>query len=130
MLTDAVPSVRGVEARRDGQAGMAAGLLCEEGKREPEVDPVVKAKEDNMVEMSIEEAVTECRKAWGEFFTENGLSANALFFPDRTRIQAWCLHHEVHHEALTEPIENRIRYILEEKRPSERVCRFRNLRPM
>ena len=42
---------------------------------------------------------------------------------------AWCCHHEIHCEPLTEPFENRIQYILLEKWENEQAIRFRNFRP-
>ena len=43
---------------------------------------------------------------------------------------AWCCHHEVHCEKLTEPYENRIRFILSDKSESERAVRLCNFRPV
>ena len=43
---------------------------------------------------------------------------------------AWCCHHEVIAEQLSEPAETRIRYILENKPRSELVARFNNFRPV
>jgi len=42
----------------------------------------------------------------------------------------WNLHHDIHVESLTEPVENRIRYILTYKPAHERVARLNNLRPV
>ena len=42
----------------------------------------------------------------------------------------WCCHHEEWTEELTEPFENRINYILSNKREEERAVRFRNFRPV
>ena len=43
---------------------------------------------------------------------------------------AWCLHHEVHVEPLTESWQNRINYIAKSKPEAERALRFRNFRPV
>jgi hypothetical protein len=42
---------------------------------------------------------------------------------------AWCCHHEIHCEALTEPAENRIAFILSSKDKSEQAVRLLNFRP-
>ena len=42
----------------------------------------------------------------------------------------WCIHHEVKLEALTEPVENRVRAIRETKAPHERETRLRAMRPL
>jgi protein gp37 len=42
---------------------------------------------------------------------------------------AWCCHHEIHCEALTEPAENRIAFILSSKSKSEQAVRLLNFRP-
>jgi hypothetical protein len=49
-------------------------------------------------------------------------------FPNATH--AWCCHHEVLCEPLTESFENRIDYILSDKAESERVVRLNNFRPV
>ena len=41
-----------------------------------------------------------------------------------------CVHHEVEWEAITEPVANRIAYILSSKSREEQVCRLDNMRPM
>ena len=43
---------------------------------------------------------------------------------------AWCCHHEIEVEPLTEPAENRIQFILENKNEDELVTRFNNFRPV
>jgi hypothetical protein len=63
----------------------------------------------------IKEAADKCAAAWAE-------NPNAKF--------AWTCHHEILCEALTEPAESRIKYILENKVESERVTRLNNFRPV
>src|SRR3990167_804996 len=63
---------------------------------------------------SIEEEAADCRAAW---------AANP-----EVKV-AHCLHHEIHLEPLTDPIENRIAYILTEKPEEEQALRLRCLRP-
>jgi hypothetical protein len=43
---------------------------------------------------------------------------------------AWCCHHEVRMEPLTEPWSNRVDYILDNKPVNERTIRLRNFRPV
>ena len=64
---------------------------------------------------SIKEELKACRKA----FTSN---PKAKF--------AWTCHHAVLVEFLTEPWQNRIKYIMTEKAESERAVRLRNFRPV
>ena len=64
---------------------------------------------------TIKEELAACRAAIAEY-------PDAKWF--------WCLHHEQLCEEATEPIENRIRYILKEKPEHEQATRFRNLRPV
>jgi hypothetical protein len=85
----------------------------------------VAKKQDN-----ISTAVADCREAWNQFFVNHGLPSCAIKFEDGSPIEAWCLHHEVESEKLSEPIENRISYILSNKPKHEQACRFINLRPM
>ena len=61
------------------------------------------------------QAEKECRAAW---------AAN----PNATH--GWCIHHEQEWEELTEPISNRIDYILKHKPTDELITRFDNMRPM
>ena len=63
---------------------------------------------------SIEEEAADCRAAW---------AANP-----EVKV-AHCLHHGIHLEPLTDPIENRIAYILTEKPEEEQALRLRCLRP-
>ena len=63
---------------------------------------------------TIKQAEKECRKAWAENPSTWG----------------WCVHHEKEVEELTEPIENRIAYILANKSMDEIVIRLDNLRPV
>ena len=65
--------------------------------------------------LSIEEELAACRKA----FQENPKAK-----------YAWCCHHSILLELLTEPCENRIQYILENKEKKEQAIRFRNFRPL
>ena len=64
---------------------------------------------------SIPEELADCRRA----FEESPAST-----------WAWCLHHEVHVEPLTESWQNRINYIATGKPEAERALRFRNFRPV
>ena len=64
---------------------------------------------------TIEQAEKDCRAAWAAQ-------------PEAT--QGWCIHHRQEWEALSEPIVNRIAYILSEKPKSEQVTRLDNMRPM
>lgn len=56
-----------------------------------------------------------CRAAWSE-------NPTAKF--------AWCCHHAVLIEVLTEPAENRIQFILRNKLQDEQAVRFLNFRPV
>ena len=64
---------------------------------------------------TIKQAEKDCRVAWAAQ-------------PEATR--GWCIHHGQEWEALSEPIANRIAYILSEKPKSEQVIRLDNMRPM
>ena len=64
---------------------------------------------------TIKQAEKDCRAAWAAQ-------------PEATR--GWCIHHGQEWEALSEPIANRIAYILSEKPKSEQVIRLDNMRPM
>ena len=64
---------------------------------------------------SIKKELAACRKA----FQEN---------PEAK--YAWCCHHSILIELLTEPYENRIKYILSDKPKKEQAVRFRNFRPV
>ena len=64
---------------------------------------------------SIEKELADCRQAFAEH-------PNAKL--------VWCCHHEVLVEKLTEPVENRISYILSNKPQEEQAVRFRNFRPV
>ena len=64
---------------------------------------------------SIKKELAACRKAFQE-------APEAKY--------AWCLHHAILFELLTEPYENRIQYILENKEKKEQAVRFRNFRPL
>ena len=68
-----------------------------------------------MTERTVEQAKADCIAAWAAH-------------PEATH--GWCVHHEVEMEELTEPIENRIRYIVENKAEEEIVTRLDNLRPV
>ena len=63
----------------------------------------------------ISDAETRCRAAWAA-------APEAQF--------AWCCHHAIELEALKEPAENRIAYILSDKPEEERVVRLDNFRPV
>ena len=64
---------------------------------------------------SIKKELAACRKAFQE-------APEAKY--------AWCCHHSILLEPLTEPCENRIQYILENKEKAEQAVRFRNFRPL
>lgn len=64
---------------------------------------------------TIAEELAACRKAW---------AAN----PNATT--AWCCHHLILIEPLTELAENRIAYILSDKAEHEQAVRLRNFRPV
>ena len=64
---------------------------------------------------TIKQELAACRKA----FQEN---------PEAK--YAWCCHHSILIELLTEPYENRIKYILSDKPKKEQAVRFRNFRPL
>ena len=64
---------------------------------------------------SIKKELAACRKAFQE-------APNATC--------AWCCHHSILLEFLTEPYENRIQYILKHKEKKEQAIRFRNFRPL
>ena len=64
---------------------------------------------------SIKKELAACRKS----FQENPKAK-----------YAWCCHHSILLELLTEPYENRIQYILEYKEKEEQAIRFRNFRPL
>jgi hypothetical protein len=61
------------------------------------------------------QAEAECRAAWAAQ-------------PNATH--GWCIHHEQEWEELTEPIENRIAYVLSAKASHELITRLDNMRPM
>ena len=63
----------------------------------------------------IEKSAENCRKAFAKY-------------PDAK--WAWCCHHKVFYEELTEPAESRIANILTDKPESERVVRLNNFRPV
>jgi hypothetical protein len=64
---------------------------------------------------TIEEAEKDCYAAWAAL-------------PGATH--GWCVHHEREWEELTQPIANRINYILSSKSRDEQVCRLDNMRPL
>ena len=64
---------------------------------------------------TIKQAEKECRAAWA-------------LHPDAT--YGWCIHHGKEWEELTEPIENRIDYILSSKAKTEQITRLDNMRPV
>lgn len=67
-------------------------------------------------QLAIELAERECNRAW------RGASPSTWL--------AWCCHHALRLEALTEPYQNRIAFILSEKEPKEQVYRLNNFRPV
>ena len=64
---------------------------------------------------TLNQAEKDCRAAWA-------------LRPDATH--GWCIHHGREWEKLTEPIENRIDYILSYKAKTEQITRLDNMRPM
>ena len=64
---------------------------------------------------TIESAKKDCYAAWAAQ-------------PNATH--GWCIHHEMEFEPLTEPIANRIGFILSSKSRGEQVCRLDNMRPV
>ena len=67
---------------------------------------------------TIEAELAACRQVWEEAVLANG-----------KHMLAWCCHHEIHFEPLTEPAKSRIDYILSDKPEREQAARFRNFRP-
>ena len=63
---------------------------------------------------TIEQAERECREAWDRNPSDYG----------------WCIHHEIEMEGLTEPIGNRISFIVNNKATEEIISRLDNLRPV
>ena len=70
--------------------------------------------------MSIKSELAACRAAFAVYEAEHGEPAR----------YAHGLHHELAFEEITEPIENRITYILSAKPKKEQARRFANLRPV
>ena len=68
-----------------------------------------------MTDKILETALRRCRAAWAKF-------------PEAK--WAWCCHHAILSEQLTEPASNRIEYILRDKAASEQVTRLNNFRPV
>ena len=64
---------------------------------------------------TLNQAEKDCRAAWA-------------LRPDATH--GWCIHHGREWEKLTEPIENRIDYILSYKAKTEQITRLDNMRPV
>ena len=64
---------------------------------------------------TIESAKKHCYAAWAAQ-------------PNATH--GWCIQHEIEFEPLTEPIANRIEFILSSKSRGEQVCRLDNMRPV
>ncbi len=64
---------------------------------------------------TINSAAAKCRAAWKKH--------------PKAR-WAWCCHHDMRLELLTEPAENRIQYILENKLMVEQITRLNNFRPV
>ena len=63
---------------------------------------------------TVEQAERECREAWERNPSDYG----------------WCIHHKIEIERLTEPIGNRISFIINNKVPEEIIARLDNLRPV
>ncbi len=68
-----------------------------------------------MKSKTIQEAACRCRAAWKS-------APNATM--------AWCCHHRQRFEKLTEPAENRIKFILRKKPLDEQIVRLDNFRPV
>jgi hypothetical protein len=66
------------------------------------------------IKITIEQELKKCR---------------AAFAAHPSATWAWCCHHGIHYEALTEPAENRIAFILSSKSKSEQAVRLLNFRP-
>ena len=64
---------------------------------------------------SIKTELANCREAWNN---------------NKDAKYAWCCHHAIRFEALIEPFESRIAYILMDKPENERAIRLRNFRPV
>ena len=64
---------------------------------------------------TVKQAEKDCRAAWA-------LRSDAT--------HGWCIHHGKEWEELTEPIENRIDYILSYKAKTEQITRLDNMRPV
>jgi hypothetical protein len=64
---------------------------------------------------TIKQEEKACRKAFADY-------------PNAT--MAWCCHHDVWLEPLSEPAKNRINFILNYKNKSEQALRLRNFRPV
>ena len=70
--------------------------------------------------MTIKSELAACRAAFAAYEAEHGEPAK----------YAHGLHHEIDFEEITEPIENRITYILIHKPKNEQAVRFSQLRPV
>jgi vacuolar-type H+-ATPase subunit H len=70
------------------------------------------------------------REVWGKFLADNGLAYDSIKFNDGTPIYGWNIHHSILVEPLSEPIENRIQFIIKHKDESEQVVRLKNMRPV
>lgn len=70
---------------------------------------------DQLTDPKLILALDECKKSFDD-------SPNAKL--------AWCCHHEIFIEELTEDYLNRINHILNFKEPAEQVTRFNNFRPV
>ena len=70
--------------------------------------------------MTIKSELAACRAAFAAYEAEYGEPAK----------YAHGLHHELAFEEITEPIENRIAYILSDKPKKEQAVRFSQLRPV
>ena len=68
----------------------------------------------NKMNKTIEQAEKECREAWKQNPSDYG----------------WCIHHDSEVEKLTEPIEKRISYIINNKVTEQIIPRLDNLRPV
>ena len=64
---------------------------------------------------NIETELTACQEAWNN---------------NKDAKWTWCCHHSIRFEELTEPLENRIAYILTKKPENERAIRLHNFRPV
>lgn len=64
---------------------------------------------------TVKQAAARCRKAWDAH-------------PEATH--GWCIHHQKRAEPLSDPIVDRVKYVLTDKAKSELITRLDNMRPV